>query len=234
MNDLKLYMLNNKKILIIPVLIILVLGLTFGTYVVNGDSTNNEDFTFELKEEVYTENIYKEDIKNDEPSFIAVDIKGRIKKPGVYRIDTSLERRISDIITMAGGLLNDADTSVTNLSKKVYDEMVIIIYSKEEVNDFIKVKEEETIKNDTCNNQCDSCIENNNQNESNDAINNELVNINNASIDKLMTLPGIGESKAIAIVEYREKTPFKSIDEIMNVSGIGESVYNKIKDYITI
>ena len=49
-----------------------------------------------------------------------------------------------------------------------------------------------------------------------------------------MTLSGIGEAKALSIIEYRTKTPFKDIAEIMNISGIGESVYEKIKDYITV
>jgi competence protein ComEA len=49
-----------------------------------------------------------------------------------------------------------------------------------------------------------------------------------------MSLEGIGESKAKAIIEYRNKTPFKSIDEIKNVQGIGESLYAKIKEIITV
>jgi competence protein ComEA len=49
-----------------------------------------------------------------------------------------------------------------------------------------------------------------------------------------MSLEGIGESKAKAIIEYREHTPFKSIDDIKKVSGIGETLYAKIKDNITV
>lgn len=233
MNDLKLYLLNNKKFLIIPLIILFFLGLVFlGSYIRN-NIFYKETTSIDLSKEVYTKSsLIKED--DVEPTYIVVDIKGRVKKPGIYRIDLSLDRRISDVITMAGGLLVDADTSITNLSKKIFDEMVIIIYSKEQVKNFVKVKEEETIKNDACNNQCDSCIEKENEINDNNTINNELVNINTASLDKLMTLPGIGESKAIAIIEYRKNNPFKTIEEIMNVSGIGESVYNKIKDYIKI
>ena len=49
-----------------------------------------------------------------------------------------------------------------------------------------------------------------------------------------MTLPGIGEAKAGAIIAYREETPFRTIEEIMNVSGIKESSFNKIRDLIKV
>ena len=63
----------------------------------------------------------------------------------------------------------------------------------------------------------------------------KLVNLNTASLQQLTTLPKIGESKAKAIIEYREKTGgFKTIEEIKNISGIGESLYEAIKEYITV
>lgn len=62
-----------------------------------------------------------------------------------------------------------------------------------------------------------------------------LVNINTATIDELMTLSGIGESKAKAILLYREENGyFKSIEELKNVSGIGDVLYNAIKEGITV
>lgn len=61
-----------------------------------------------------------------------------------------------------------------------------------------------------------------------------LVNINKATIEELMTLNGIGEAKAKAIIEYRQITPFSSIEDIKKVSGIGEEVFSKIKDNITV
>ena len=64
--------------------------------------------------------------------------------------------------------------------------------------------------------------------------NNKLININQASIEDLKTLNGIGESKAKSIIEYREQNTFTSIEDIMKVSGISESVFNKIKDDITV
>ena len=64
---------------------------------------------------------------------------------------------------------------------------------------------------------------------------NSKVNINKATKEEIMTLSGIGESKALAIIKYREENNgFKDISEIMNVSGIGEALFNKIKEFITI
>lgn len=60
------------------------------------------------------------------------------------------------------------------------------------------------------------------------------VNINTASQKELMTLNGIGEAKAKAIIEYRTKTRFKKIEDIMQVKGIGQSIFNKIKNDIVV
>ena len=64
---------------------------------------------------------------------------------------------------------------------------------------------------------------------------NQKVNINKASKEELMTLSKIGESKALAIIEYRETNGnFKSIEDIKNVSGIGDKLFEEIKEYITV
>ncbi len=60
------------------------------------------------------------------------------------------------------------------------------------------------------------------------------VALNSATKEELMTISGIGESKAISIIEYREKSPFTKIEDILNVSGIGEALFEKIKAFITI
>ena len=144
---------------------------------------------------------------------------------------------VNDVINIAGGLTNDADTSVINLAKKITDEMVIIIYTKEEVkksnivDTVIKVVEKECV----CPNiENDGCL----NNEINDTITNKddvnLVNINTASIDELKTINGIGDSKAKNIIEYRKKNGnFKSIEDIKNVEGIGDTLYETIKIFIT-
>ena len=61
-----------------------------------------------------------------------------------------------------------------------------------------------------------------------------LVNINTATLEQLMTLPGIGEVTASAIIEYREQAYFERVEDIMNVTGIGEAKFNGIRDLICV
>lgn len=63
----------------------------------------------------------------------------------------------------------------------------------------------------------------------------ERVNLNTATIDELVTLPGIGRSYAQRIVEFREKNgPFKKVEDLLNVRGIGEKTFERIRDRITV
>ena len=180
-----------------------------------------KDIKEDDKEEISVE---KEEENIEEVSKIYVDIKGMIVNPGVYEVDETY--RVNDIISLAGGLLEGADTSLINLAKIVHDEMTIIIYSTEEI--------KEKYKEEVCVCDCplitnDACIENS---TSEDSI---LVNINTANGEELIKIPGIGETKAKEIIKYREEYGnFKSIEDIMNVPGIGESLFEKIKEYITI
>ena len=178
--------------------------------------------------------IEKEPVIEEQINKYTVDIKGAVNSPGVYQLESNLT--VNDAIKIAGGLTKDADTSIINLAKKITDEMVIIIYTKEEVKNsnvvdtVIKIVEKEcicpNIQNDGCLN--DSIKDNiSNKNE-------ELVNINTATLEELETISGIGESKAKSIIEYRQNNGlFEKIEDIMNVEGIGESLYEKIKIYIT-
>ena len=137
---------------------------------------------------------------------------------------------------MAGGLTEKANTSVINLSKKITDEMVIIIYSNYEVNNFKRTKEIEASLIEMCRQKDsnslknDACIEGDKTTKDN----NSKVNINTATKEELMTLTGIGEAKANDIISYRNKNAFKTIDEIKNIKGIGDAVFAKIKDRLTI
>lgn len=168
---------------------------------------------------------------------INVDIKGYVKNPGVYEIDNN--SLVNDLIELAGGLTKDASTDNINLSKKLSDEDVVIISSKSKVKqDNNKLVSTATIPINKTSTIIKSTTTKNSDNKDNykeeiksDA---KTISLNNATLEELMTLNGIGEKKAMSIIEYREKTPFKEIEEIKSISGIGESIFAKIKDYITI
>ena len=165
---------------------------------------------------------------------VFVDIKGAVKSPGVYEVNR--ESRIIDVIEKAGDLKKSADTSIINLSKKVKDEMYIIIYTKDEISSYkdkllssseITNKIEEKIICPDSDN--DGCI-----NKTSLSSETGKVNINTATQSELTRLSGIGEGKAKKIIDYREKNRFEKIEDIKNVSGIGNSLYEKIKDYIEV
>lgn len=164
-----------------------------------------------------------------------VDIKGEVISPGIYELENN--SRVIDVIKLAGGLTENADTTVINLSKRIEDEMVIIIYSKWQVENWEETQEQEKYLQEQCTSprdgqtKNDACIED--AEESTDS-SLSIININTATKEELMTLTGIGEAKADAIISYREKMPFTKIEDIKNVSGIGDSVYEEIKNHITV
>lgn len=162
-----------------------------------------------------TETIEVTPTKNEE---IVVDIKGAVANPGVYHVTEG--QIVNDVINLAGGLQAEADTSNLNLSKKVTDEMVITVYTKEEVKDLEKQ---------------DAIVESDKQEEEKNDETSGLVNLNTATLEELETLPGIGESKAKSIIEYRKNCgKFTKKEDLLNIKGIGDSVFAKLKDYITV
>lgn len=210
-----------KKVFIIFCGISIILcSIIFIIYKTNNNKTEEVvDIFKEEKEDNKKEKSEKKEVSD----IVIVDIKGMVNNPGVYEV--SSDSRVNDVISLAGGLKEGADTSTINLAKIVSDEMTIIIYSNEEIL--------EKYKNEVCICDCpeinnDACIDNNKEED-------KLININTASIDEIIEIRGIGKAKAEAIIKYREDNGnFKNIDEIKNVPGIGESLFEKIKDYIKV
>lgn len=179
----------------------------------------------------------KPDIKK-----LNVEIKGAVNRPGVYQVNS--ESIINDVIKLADGLKKDAYTKNINLSKHVLDEMVIYIYTKNEI---AKLDEEKivyvtvpseckcpTYDINDCLNKGDSVIIPG-EKEENNSSDEQKININTASIDELKKINGIGDSKAASIIKYREENgAFTKTEDIINVSGISQTLYEKIKDFITV
>ena len=224
-------------ITIILILSIIVLGIIIKINLDKNKELNidNEIFSYEKEEDV------KEKI-----SEYKVDIKGAIANPGVYIGNDNT--RVIDVIDMAGGLLENSNITVINLSKKVFDEMVIIIYTKEEVEKMLNGEEINydniitdkeilfpNIKNDAVIEEETNTSNNESTKEESKTEEISIVNINTASIEELDSLPGIGSSKAQNIIDYRNiNGKFGSIEEILNVNGIGTAIYEQIKTYITV
>ena len=242
-----LYFIKNNKLIVLIVSIIfnflfLILSIVLYVHLYNYNcpvcETNFKENEIAINEQ--------EEI---EKSFY-VEVKGAVKKPGVYKMSNT--NIINDLITIAGGFNKNAYSKNINLSKKLTEELVIYVYTENEY----KKKDEKEIKETICecptydispctaefvseiivNDNTESVIVNNNDNSNLvDDTKDSLVNINIASKEKLMELSGIGESKALDIINYRELNgKFSKIEDIKNVSGIGNAIYEKIKDHISV
>ena len=197
-------------------------------------SCSKSEDTISLQEK----NVPSKEEKQEE-KMIAVDVKGAVLNPGVYEFSKGT---VLDAITKAGGLLENADTNYLNLSKKLKDEMVILIYTKEEISDFENGNQLQLpietcvcpeIKNDGCLKEED--VVTNRKEEETVTVEEgpHVISILTATKEEWMLLPGIGETKANAIIEYRNTNGFQSIEDLKNVKGIGDSTFEKIKEYLT-
>lgn len=228
---------RHKKQIILACLGIVLLLVIVSIFIYKNytaDDKEDENIVLNTKD-----NIKKEkDEEEQKEVYYQVDIKGEVINPGIYTVKEG--SRVIDVIRLAGDLTEVADTSVLNLSKKVKDEMVIIVYSYDEVENFTETKEKEEKEQDACLNQNgienDACIKDSTSDTgSSSVVISGKVSLNTATLDELMTLPGIGEAKAQAIIEYREEVgAFQNIEELKEVNGIGDSIFDQIKENITI
>lgn len=236
----------KKQIIIFSVILSLITigGIYYYHYTENNIVEVKENIESELTKNEIIEK--KEEIKEEKVEKIIVlkeyyvDVKGAVANPGVYKLtENSI---VNDAINAAGGLNKYADTKCINLSKKIIDEMVIYVHTKSETwkilnSDTQKTVESNVICNDVKNDAHVTETKTEEKTEEKVEVEtiNTLININTDGIDKLTTLPGIGESKAKTIIEYRETNGnFKTIEDLKNVSGIGDSTFEKIKNLITI
>lgn len=238
-DDNKVYFL--LELLIIVMLIIIIILLVFKNNKEDKDAPTDSNSISIVEETILDDDEDKDKVIDSELSkAIMVDIKGAVKKPGVYSV--AVNSIVNDVIKAAGGLKSNASTKYINLSKKVSDEMVITIYTNNEVSKMkspiIDICTSKDYKLDDCENSS-IVISDNTSDKVEDKLDKEdnsikdKVSINTGTKEELMTLSGIGESKAIAIIEYRNTNGnFNSLEDLMKVSGIGELAYNKIKDNI--
>ncbi len=152
-------------------------------------------------------------------SEIAVDLKGAVQHPQVYRVKN--DQRLSDLIQMAGGFTAQADRNSINLAAKLKDEQVIYVAQIGE--NAPAVAQNQTHQNSSALTEPSTTEQSN------------KVNINTADITQLQTLSGIGAKKAQDIIDYRTQNGnFASVDDLGKISGFGAKTVAKLKESITV
>ena len=241
MEKIKNYVSERKLGLLI---IVLLLG-AICFLVLNSYFKKNENLLENDDVNLISDNLEKvEESSNvSEEKYILVDVKGEVKKPGVYKLKEN--SRVIDAINASGGLTKKAYTKYINLSKILKDENVIIVNSTSEIkkvssgNNITEVKINNNSKNLASISESELITNDNvKSEEDNTGISlesNQKVNINTATKEELMKLSNIGESKAEKIIDYRMANGnFNSIEDIKKVSGIGDKLYDSIKENITV
>ncbi len=151
-----------------------------------------------------------------------VHVVGAVARPGVYTLSSGA--KINDAIKAAGGASSDADLESINLAERIIDGSQIRVLKKGEVPVVAVVPMEENaqpVPSATGSSKQQAAI--------------GLVSINNATLEELDTLPGIGPVKAQAIIDYRKKIGgFKSLDELNAVKGIGDKTFADLLPHIKI
>lgn len=205
----------NKKQKIIVVVLIIIMCIVIGYYI----TSKTEKYDYSDIEKI--SNIIEEDQEVDDniiENKIVIHITGEVEEEGVIELEKGA--RISDAIEEAGGTTEKADLSNVNLAYSLSDGQKVKIPNINEKDEEIIVVEEKAGDN--------IIIEGNKSKE-------EKININKAAQTEIETLPGIGPSTALKIINYRnEHGKFKNIGDIKNVSGIGDSKFENIKEYICV
>ena len=160
------------------------------------------------------------------PMKIFVHVKGEVSKPGLYEVEEGA--RVQEAIDAAGGFTDNAEVDSVNLAQRLMDEDEILVLSN-----LPDAKASEEAKPKSASKSTSGGVVRSSSSGSSAPI--KAVNINTASVEELMTIPGIGESYARNIIQYRsENGAFNSIEEIMRIKGISKARFDEMKEYIRV
>lgn len=154
--------------------------------------------------------------QSSQPDKIYVDLKGAVKHPGVYALDQG--SRVFDLLEMAGGLTEDAAERALNQAQLLVDQQSLYVPTMEEWEAESQGPQANLVGSQ------DPLVSSPNSGK---------VNINQADLAQLETLPGIGAKKAQAIIDYRTANgSFHSLEDLGKVKGIGPKMLEKLKDLV--
>lgn len=150
---------------------------------------------------------------------VIVDVKGAVNYPGVYTLTE--QQRIVDAIEIAGGYTEMANPALINHAQKLQDEMVIYI---PKVGEEVTEQTQQLVQ-----------VAQTNASSGTGSSSSGKVNLNKATEAELTTLPGVGPSKAGAIMKYRtDQGAFQTVEDLKKVTGIGEKTFEQLKDLIDV
>ena len=217
--------LNKKQKIIFGIIIIFMVAIII-YYIystLNNAEYDTEDISTNSSLAVNNTEIQNISIEENvtEAEEILVHVSGCVKEEKIVSLPDG--SRVNDAIEAAGGLTKEADLSNINLAYILEDGEKI----------YIPKKGEEIPENNSSSMLSPSTSVTSSSSSS--SKNTSKVNINKATEAELETIPGIGPSTALKIINYRnENGKFKSIEDVKNISGIGDAKYEKMKNYITI
>ncbi len=204
----------------------------------DGDSDGNDPAGAQNASVPYEEKQGPEDAQTGE---IIVYVCGAVNSPGVFHLRPGA--RIYEAIDQAGGFRADADSEFLNLAEPLTDGGKITVLTMEESAELADAgiyspagaSGQTGLSGGAGAASPGTALTSGALSGDNSADGKALVNLNSASREELMTLPGIGESKAAAIIRYREENgPFLSPQDLMNISGIKNATYAGLKDMICV
>ncbi len=212
---------ENKKLVIVIIVVLLLTGLF--CYFRFREPENVD--VFQPEDGIVNKESTNTVEEAEEEEMIIVHVSGEVKEPGIVKLKEG--ERIADAIEKAGGATDDADLSKLNLAYVLEDGVKVRIPKKNEGENAGEYVSEESGE--------EVIQEGSVEAEESTQTTSKVVNINKANQEELMTLPGIGESTAQKIIDYRkENGNFQTIEDIKNVSGIGDSKFNQIKSLIKV
>lgn len=215
---------NRVIIVIISIIVIIFICVFFYT------RSNLENEYTELNNYNILQNETNTDLTDEENTKILVHVTGAVNTEGIVEIKEG--GRIADAVEAANGFTADADISQINLAYELEDGQKIYI---PRINDSKVTGEEKVLQKEYVTDEPgdDIIIEDETSNVKSKET--EKININTADQSTLEKIPGVGESTAQKIIEYRKTNgKFKNIEDIKNVSGIGDSKFENIKEKICV